>query len=413
MARPKKDGRRATGIQGKRGFLYIVTSRIVLRDGVRKSEKNWIATGLTDTTENIKVASEMRLKLLNKENLAEIDRNVSVTDYVNLFISKKKREVSDTTYSGYFYKARRITEYFQATKLRDVKEVMVESFLDSLFEVHHASPRTVKDIKVLFGSVMEQAIKDGLISYNPVKEVVINKSLADQYSTTTNADDDFFSFEEAQLFLNIVKEHELYELFYLTLFFGLRREESLGLRWSAIDFKNKTMQINHTVTKGMTVMRKNTTKTASSARTYPLTDDQIAMFISLKEKESADRCLCGNCYIDSDYIFKHKDGSLYYPDYPTKAFGKIIKRHPELPQHITFHGLRSSCVSILVHQGNDVKSIQKWVGHADINTTLRIYAKVKEKDAKKEISDAMTDIIQIKNYTNEQPINNSMGSLLK
>jgi len=34
----------------------------------------------------------------------------------------------------------------------------------------------------------------------------------------------------------------------------------------------------------------------------------------------------------------------------------------------------------------DVKSIQKWVGHADIETTLRIYAKVKNKESKREIS---------------------------
>ena len=45
----------------------------------------------------------------------------------------------------------------------------------------------------------------------------------------------------------------------------------------------------------------------------------------------------------------------------------------------------------------DVKSIQKWVGHKDINTTLKIYAKVKEKEAKKEISDKMNSIIKLNN----------------
>ena len=80
---------------------------------------------------------------------------------------------------------------------------------------------------------------------------------------------------------------------------------------------------------------------------------------------------------------------------------KLITKMPELPQEITFHGLRSSCVSILVHQGMDVKIIQKWVGHADIDTTLRIYAKVKDKEAKREISDTMTEIIPLKDYNNQ------------
>ncbi len=72
----------------------------------------------------------------------------------------------------------------------------------------------------------------------------------------------------------------------MTLFFGLRREEVLGLRWQAIDFKNKIMKINHTVTKGTTITMANTTKTVSSAREYPLTDEQIEMFQKLKDKEA-------------------------------------------------------------------------------------------------------------------------------
>ena len=254
---------------------------------------------------------------------------------------------------------------------------------------------------MLLGSIMDQAVKDGLIPCNPVKEVVINKNLAAKYAKEKNTDEEFFSYEEAQLFLDNIKEHELYELFYVALFFGMRREEILGLRWSAIDIKNKTMSINHTVTRGTKINRVNTTKTASSARVYPLTDEQLEMFNSLKDKEEKNRILFGNGYHESDYIFKHVDGSLFYPDYPSKLFAKLIKKMPELPQNITFHGLRSSCVSILVHQNMDVKSIQKWVGHKDIDTTLRIYAKVKDKEAKREISKAMTGIIPLKDYSNQ------------
>ena len=146
--------------------------------------------------------------------------------------------------------------------------------------------------------------------------------------------------------------------------------------------------------------RVNSTKTATSARTYPLTEEQVKMFKHLKAKETENRDLFGSAYHDNDYIFKHEDGSLYYPDYPTKAFGKLIKAHPELPQGITFHGLRKLCVSILVHEGYDVKRIQKWVGHADIDTTLKIYAKVKDKEAKQEILNGMNNIIKPKSYAN-------------
>lgn len=399
MARPRKNGKRATGIQGKNGYLYIVLSHTVMQDGAKKTEKKWISTGLTDTPENVKKASSERAKLLNNKSGISLDRNVSLSDFTDTMMAKKRREVSDTTFSGYFYRAKRIKEYFGDIKVRAVNERMIESFLDSLFEKQHVQPRTVKDIKVLLGNIMEQAVQEGIIPYNPVKEVVINKTLAAKYAKDRNTDDEFFSYEEAQLFLSSVRDHELYELFYLTLFFGLRREEVLGLRWSAIDFKSQTMRISHTVTKGTTITRANTTKTVSSAREYPLTAEQIEMFSQLRKKERTNRKLCGNGYFENDYIFKHADGTLYYPDYPTKAFGKLIKKIPGLPKGTTFHGLRSSCVSILVHQGMDVKSIQKWVGHADIDTTLRIYAKVKDKEAKSEISNAMNGIIPLKDYS--------------
>lgn len=401
MARPKKDGKRATGIQGKSGYLYIITDQYTLKDGVKKREKQWISTGLRDTPDNIKKASEMRQRLLNKKDVITVDRNITLKEYSDCFLIKKKREVSDPTLSSYFYRANRIKNYFGDTKVKDVTEIMVENFLDSMFEKNHVQHRTVKDTKVLLGSIMDQAVKDGLIPCNPVREVVINKNLAAKYAKEKNTDEEFFSYEEAQLFLDNIKEHELYELFYVALFFGMRREEILGLRWSAIDIKNKTMSINHTVTRGTKINRVNTTKTASSARVYPLTDEQLEMFNSLKDKEEKNRILFGNGYHESDYIFKHVDGSLFYPDYPSKLFAKLIKKMPELPQNITFHGLRSSCVSILVHQNMDVKSIQKWVGHKDIDTTLRIYAKVKDKEAKREISKAMTGIIPLKDYSNQ------------
>ena len=64
-------------------------------------------------------------------------------------------------------------------------------------------------------------IRDGV---KKSEKVIINKNLAAQYSKEKNTDDEFFSYEEAQLFLFRTKDHALYELFYVTLFFGLRRE---------------------------------------------------------------------------------------------------------------------------------------------------------------------------------------------
>ena len=89
MARHKKDGKRAPGIQGKSGRLYIVVSQNIVRDGIKKSEKKWIATGLADNPENVKKALEMRKKLLGNKELLAADRNITVVDYTDLILERK------------------------------------------------------------------------------------------------------------------------------------------------------------------------------------------------------------------------------------------------------------------------------------------------------------------------------------
>ena len=36
------------------------------------------------------------------------------------------------------------------------------------------------------------------------------------------------------------------------------------------------------------------------------------------------------------------------------------------------------CVSLMIDESYNVKEVQKWIGHTDAETTLNIYAKIKE-----------------------------------
>ena len=48
-------------------------------------------------------------------------------------------------------------------------------------------------------------------------------------------------------FLEIIKGHEFEILFLLALGTGLRRGELLALRWSDIDFENKTINVDSNI----------------------------------------------------------------------------------------------------------------------------------------------------------------------
>ena len=124
----------------------------------------------------------------------------------------------------------------------------------------------------------------------------------------------------------------------------------------------------------MTVEYKDKTKSKTSARTFPLLADVREVLLKLKEKQNGSRKIFGNTYKDSDYIFKWQDGRLYRPDYVTRSFQRVLKKHGL--KVIRFHDIRHSTASILYDKGWDLKDIQDWLGHADIETTGNIYTHI-------------------------------------
>lgn len=395
MARPRKEGRKAKGVYSKSGMLYIVISKTIIKNGSKKYINDWIPTNLSDTAENIKKAIDLRNTFLSDKDAFIDDKNIKCEEFIKMYLYEKKRAVADTTFYGYEYCSNHILDYFRNVKVKDINEKYINDFLDSLFIEKNLGTRTVKDVKRVFFNIMEYAISKKIISNNPVRNVTINKQLASEHLSKKDEDQEFFSYEEAMHFLEVSKDHTLYPLFHTTLFYGLRRSEALGLKWNAVDFSKKTLKIKHKVTRGTKVNRVDGTKTEASRQSYPLDSTQIEMFKKLKEKEQQYKELFGSGYNENDYIFKHEDGTLFFPDYPTKAFNKIKKKHPELPQGVTFHGLRKSCASILIHKGYDIKRIQKWMRHTDPETTLKIYAKAKEKESKNEIAADMIDSLPV------------------
>lgn len=403
MSRPRKGSRRDKGIHAKSGYLYIVKSETTIIDGCPMTKKKWISTGLKDTRENVKLAADYRNKLARRRIILE-DPNITLSEYIDKVLVRMKRELADTTFATYSYRGKRIKRFFNGRLVKDLQKKEVESFLDYLFQTCHLQPGSVKDTKRFLCTILDCAIDDGLITENVARDTKISKPLSAMYTKSKNPDDFFFSYDEATLFLSYVEDEILYTLFFFTLFFGLRKEEALGLQWSSIilDGEEPYFFINHTVTIGTKVNRLNTTKTDDSKRSYPLMPDQVQLLKHIKEQERLNRIELGDCYSNNDYVFKHKDGTPFSPWYPTKIFKKILRKHPELPQQISFRNLRTSCVSMLVHENKDVKSIQKWVGHKNYDTTMRYYAIAKDKEAKKDISENMANLLPVRKIWEEK-----------
>ena len=181
-----------------------------------------------------------------------------------------------------------------------------------------------------------------------------------------------------QLF-EAARGHRLELIIQFAAFYGLRRGEVLGLRWDAVDFEAGTLTIRHFVTstnlEGKHVLvEADRAKTKSSLRTLPLVASFAQRLRALKEQQTYNEKLCGNCYNQKykGYLFVDEMGNLILPNAVTDGFAKLLADHGL--RKIRFHDLRHSCASLLLKQGVPMKQIQEWLGHSDISTTANIYA---------------------------------------
>ena len=182
----------------------------------------------------------------------------------------------------------------------------------------------------------------------------------------------FYTVGDIKKLFEVIEGTVLYDMVYITFMYGLRRSELMGLQWSAVDFEDNTITIQHTVeVQTNLVIVKDSTKNRSSNRMYPMLSDMREILLRLKREQEDNKKTFGNCYTDTDYVFARPDGKMFYPSYPSKLLKKVLVRNNL--KYIRFHDLRHSCASMLIMKGWQMKDISDWLGHADIGTTMNIY----------------------------------------
>lgn len=358
-------------LQTKNGKYYAV---INLTDINGKRKQKWISTGY-EIKGNKKKAERFLRNSIKEYELQEnlISYDILFCDYALNWLNEVEKKVDIITFQGYESVAKaHIVPYFKekAIKLCDLKRSDIQEYIDIKSSCGRIdgkgglSPKTIKTHKLIIQLICKEAIKNNLILKNPCEFVVLPKQQRHEAN--------FYTAEELQKMFDCLKNEPIYPLLYFTVVYGLRRSEVLGLKWDSVNLENNIIIIKHTVVRFSTVVEKDSTKTASSFRSYPITQDVKNILLDLKQQEKANRKIFGKEYIENDYIFKWENGKPYAPDYITRKFGKLLNKHNL--RHIRFHDLRHSCASLLIANGFTLKDIQEWLGHSDIQVTANIYA---------------------------------------
>lgn len=364
-------------LQIKKGKYYCVLD---YKDNAGVRKLKWVSTGL-EAKGNKRKATEFLNNLLleySKKELSSNPDDVLFTDYLMQWLENKKSKVDPITWQGYsIYVNKHIIPFFQNKNLTlsQLRPHHVSEYYDFKFTAGRLdgkpgglAVRTIKSHSLIIKEVLDDALIKEIIPKNVASKVPLPKQKEKIRKET------FLNAKEANEVLSMFKGHHLQALIYMTLYYGLRRSEVLGLKWSAIDFKNNKFKINHTVVKHMIIVAKDKTKTEASRREYTLLPEIKAVLLNLQKETKMNRKLFGKEFQNTDYVFTWPDGRPYRPDYITKEFQKVLSKN-NFP-HMRFHDLRHSCASILYDKGWELKDIQLWLGHADIETTANIYTHI-------------------------------------
>lgn len=309
--------------------------------------------------------------------------DITLCDYMDIWLSDKKADLKKTTFEAYAYRVNRIKEYFMDSnpRLIDITPKIIDSYFkyslkygkinQKTKEKEPLSVRSVRGYKSILYAVCNQAMIDGLIKANPVLGVSVHGKKNRDYS------EEFLFLTEDEIgdLLHFIAEHypRLLGIAFMGAYYGLRRSEILGLKWSAVDFEKKTISISHTIVRVKTTSASDTTKTQSSKRVLNLFDTAEKCLLKIRAEQEINKAFFKNDYKNQEgYIFTWEDGTPYDPNYISKLFQRATKEfgRPE----ITLHKLRHSCASMLINKGWDIKKLQYWLGHTDTQTTLNIYA---------------------------------------
>ena len=353
---------------------YVIVTYYV--DGKRKQK--WESTGLSVSGNN-KRKAEAKRKALIKEyesRPAQVEHQLLFHDFMKQWLEKIKSSISSSTYHEYRKIVNNgIVPYFEQKKisLHDLKPYHIQEFYDFKMQTDRVSASTVHHYHANIHKALAYAVKMERIAANPADKVELPK----KNKHTAN----YYTAEELKLVLDKAKGTQIEPVVRLAAWYGLRRGEVIGLRWSSIDFTTNLLSVTGTVkdkgssgSKIKNMYYEPTAKTASSLRSFPMSEEVRAYLLRLKAQQATQKLVAGYNHAWDDFVCVRPNGDLIPPEYVTRAFPKLCEECGL--RRLKLHELRHTNISLLLAEGASMKELQEWAGHSNYATTANTYSHV-------------------------------------
>lgn len=215
-------------------------------------------------------------------------------------------------------------------------------------------------IMVLLHGVFARACKVWSLPVNPAAAV-------ERHPVRLSGDIEVFSPEEVWALVRAAESEQDGALFLTAAFTGLRLGELIALRWRDIDFAGSLVRVRASWSVGAL-----TTPKSGKVRSVPLAPEVAQALAKLSQRE----LFAG----EDDLVFVGAVGSYLDDSALRRRYKRALKRAGL--RQLRFHDLRHTFGTRMIAKA-DIRRVQEWMGHADIQTTMRyLHYAPREEDAR-------------------------------
>lgn len=295
------------------------------------------------------------------------ESKITVQEAVNNYLERGRSRWSSNTYASYMQVAEmRLIPYLGKVRLSELTAWQVQDWIDEL-TANKYKPSSVRNSRIVLMGTCKEAVRLGILQINPVSGTQMPKQKKRKPT--------IWSADEIDSVMNAVKNNAMMTAFYaVALTSAMRPGELRNLKWKHIDFDEKTILCEVSVTRdeNFRQIEGTSTKTGKS-RFIALSGSAEEALLAYRQEQVARRLKTGK-WADRDLIFDRGDGRLMPGE--TMHWKHRLAIAAAGVSSIRLHDLRHSAVTHLLRSGVPLEVVSKMLGHASLAITIDVYGHI-------------------------------------